>query len=83
MLGVSVVGNLCVGGNATYTNNNSFSEMQDVIDQCIQESLVTEINSSDTYCLMIDESNDVTINKKLVVYAKKVSATAVLNILSC
>ena len=36
--------------------------------QCIQESLVTEINSSDAYGLMVDESTDVTSTEKLVVY---------------
>ena len=73
MLGLSVVGNLCVGGNAKYTHHSSFSDMQDVIDECIQQSIITEINSSDAYGLMIDESTDVTITKKLVVYAKIVS----------
>ena len=43
------------------------------IDQCIQESIVTENSSSDAYGLMVDESTDVTITKKLVIYAKIVS----------
>ena len=69
MLGLSVAGNLCVGGNATYTHHSSFSEMPDVIDECIQQSL----KSIRAYGLMIDESTDVTITKRLVVYAKIVS----------
>ena len=70
MLGLSVVGKLCVGGNATYTHHSSFSEMQDVINECIQDLVVTELNFCDAYGLMVDKSTDVTITKKLVLNAK-------------
>ena len=47
--------------------------MQDVIDECIQSSIVEQIRSCSAYGLMVDESTDVTITKKLVIYVKIVN----------
>ena len=73
MLGTSDIGNLNVGANATYTHHSSVAEMQDVIDECIQSSIVEQIRSCSAYGLMVDESTDVTITKKLVIYVKIVN----------
>ena len=72
LTGVNCLENLHVGANATYMHHDSFSKMQDAIDQCIHETTVDKLCTCDAYGLIVDESTDISITKKLVLYARVV-----------
>ena len=63
--GVQCLENLHVGSNATYMHHDSFTQMQDTIDQCLQDATVEKLHACDAYGLIVDESTDVAITKSL------------------
>ena len=71
--GVQCLENLHVGANATYMHHDSFTQMQDATDQCLQDATVEKLHVCDAYGLIVDESTDVAITKKLVLYARVVN----------
>ena len=68
--GVKCLENLHVGTNATYMHHNSFTTMQDAIDKCLQHDAVEKLLTCDAYGLITDESTDIAVTKKLVLYAR-------------
>ena len=62
-----------MGDNATYIHHDSFTQMQDATDQCLQDATVEKLHVCDAYGLIVDESTDVAITKKLVLYARVVN----------
>ena len=54
-------------------HHDIFTRMQDVIDQCLQDATVEKLHACDAYGLIVDESTDVAITKKLVLYARVVN----------
>lgn len=54
-------GNLQLAANDTYMHHDSFTKMQDAIDQCVQESTVDKLPFCDAYGLIVDESTDISI----------------------
>jgi hypothetical protein len=70
--GVTCLENLHVGANATYMHHDSFTKMQDVIDECLHDATVEKLHACDAYCLIADESTDIAVTKKLVVYVRVV-----------
>ena len=61
-----------MGDNATYIHHDSFTQMQDATDQCLQDATVEKLHACNTYGLIV-ESRDVAITKKLVLYARVVN----------
>ena len=72
LLKLSGVKCLRVGANATYMHHDSFTKMQDVIDECLHDATVEKLHACDAYGLIADESTDIAVTKKLVVYARVV-----------
>ena len=54
--GVQCLENLHVGANATYMHHDSFTQMQDATDQCLQDATVEKVHACDAYGLIVDES---------------------------
>ena len=68
--GCEAVEKLSVGGNAAYTSRSSAEEFQECLAEEIEGRLLGEIRSAPMYCIMIDESTDISINKHMMVFAR-------------
>ena len=53
-----------------YTNNNSGNEFLISIGNVIEENLFSELNISEYWTMMIDESNSISDDKHLIIVAK-------------
>ena len=62
--------NLYSGDNASYQSDRAVEEFQDAICRVIDKDLKEKVSSSNIVSLMYDESDDITVNKKLVVLAR-------------
>ena len=62
--------NLYSGDNASYQSDRAAEEFQDAICRVIEKDLKEKVSSSNIVSLMCDESDDITVNKKLVVFAR-------------
>lgn len=58
------------GDNATYQSGRAAEDFQDAICQVIETDLKQKIASSNVVSLMCDESDDISVQKKLVVYVR-------------
>ena len=63
---------LTKSGNATYKSHGIVSDMQDSITSVIWKQIEKKLSDSDFISLMIDESCDITVMKKLCIYARLV-----------
>ena len=65
--------NLYSGDNASYQSDRAAEEFQDAICRVIEKDLKEKVLYSNIVFLMCDESDDITVNKKLVVFARFIS----------
>ena len=65
--------NLTVGKNASYDSVQSAKEFQSVIAENIQSGITEKLQKSSFVSVMADESTDIAVSKKLVIYAKLIS----------
>lgn len=65
-----ILAHLSVGKNAQYTSHRVADEFLDVMVADIEDVLVSKVNRSPAYCLMTDESTDVSNRKHLVFCVK-------------
>ena len=54
----------------TYTSNESINKMQKAIALVILEDTKDSLKNSSFFSVMIDESTDLSVSKKLIVYVK-------------
>ena len=67
-----------------YTSEEVKTEMLNAINQILEEKVDSDINNSEFIGLIIDESTDVTVHKKLNVYVKCLSENkAVIHFMDC
>ena len=67
-----------------YSSEEAKTEILDSINETLEEKVDSDINDSEFIGLIIDESTDVTINKKLNVYVKCLSDNqSVIHFLDC
>ena len=69
--GIECLENLKVGANV-YMHHDSCTKMQDAIDECLQDDAVEKLLTCDAYGLIVNESTDIAVAKKLVLYARVV-----------
>jgi len=64
--------NLIKNGTVKYSHTQSVQEMQDCISKVIDEQILEEMLSSESngYSLMLDESTDIAVVKKLLLYSR-------------
>ncbi|XP_060568155.1 zinc finger protein 862-like [Ruditapes philippinarum] len=60
-------------GTATYCSDSAAEEMQDAMASVLQDSLDDKLSSSPFVSKMLDESCDISVKKKLLLYAKSVN----------
>lgn len=65
--------NLTVGKNASYDSVQSAKEFQSVIAENIQSEITEKLQKSSFVSVMAEESTDIAVSKKLVIYAKLIS----------
>ncbi len=66
------LGNLEQGKNATYSSRTTANEMLEAITDTIEKEVNRKIQKSMFYSVVIDESTDIKVTKKLVIFAKTV-----------
>lgn len=59
-----------VGENATYMSDTAAYEMIDCIAEVVRKQTMNKVQSSPTISILTDESTDLTVDKKLVLYAR-------------
>jgi len=69
-MGIAELSHISSGKNATYTSHHIMEEMQDAIAKVITKQIDERITNSPFVTILVDESTDITINKKLCVYAR-------------
>lgn len=62
----------CSDAFAFYKNPEIVSEMESVLAKCVEDNLIEELNDSRTpfIRLMLDKTCDISIEKKLAIYAR-------------
>ena len=65
--------NLTAAKNATYDSVQSAKDFQSVIAESIQSEITEKLQKSSFVSVMTDESTDISVSKKLVIYAKLTS----------
>ena len=74
-MGVAELANLSGGSNATYTSHHILEDFQDSIAQVITESINLKIANSPFITVLVDESTDITVLKKLCIYFQIMNTT--------
>ncbi len=67
--------NLSVAGNASYMSDVAANEMIDAMSHVIQQNTDEMLKASPTLSILADESTDLTVDKKLVLYGRVVDPT--------
>ncbi|XP_077988181.1 zinc finger protein 862-like [Glandiceps talaboti] len=66
--GVDTLDTLKISQNATYTSRETADGMQDAIGSIIKKQIVSQLRQSEFISVLSDESTDVSVVKKLVMY---------------
>ena len=61
-------------GSASYTSAQSASEMQDAIANVLKDDVNNKLVASPYIPILLDESCDISVTKKLLIYAKSISS---------
>ena len=61
-------------GSASYTSAQSASEMQDAIANVLKDDVNNKLVASPYISILLDESCDISVTKKLLIYAKTISS---------
>ncbi len=70
LLGVNVKSRIQIAINALYTSDKSVQEMISVISEVIEVRILDEMEKSNHFSLMIDESTDCTVTEHLVLHGR-------------
>ena len=70
MQGCKDIENLNVAKNASYNSVQTAKDFQSVIAECIQDEITEKLHKSPFVTVMADESTDIAVSKKLLIYAK-------------
>lgn len=70
MQGCKDIENLNVAKNASYNSVQTAKDFQSVIAECIQDEITEKLHKSPFVSVMADESTDIAVSKKLLIYAK-------------
>ena len=73
MQGCTALQNLEQGRNATYLSPQAADEILDCIVDAITADINQELQKSKYISVLIDESTDITVSKKLIIYGKTVN----------
>ena len=65
---------LSIAKNATHASLATASEVVTAISDCISDSVIDRMKESSCVALLCDESSDISVTGKLIVYAKMVDA---------
>ena len=66
--------NGCSDASAFYKKPEIVSEMESVLAKCIGDNLIKELNDSHTPFIGLDKTRDISIEKKLAIYARYVNS---------
>ena len=61
---------MSVGENATYTSLTASNDMVEAMAESLRQGVYDKVRASPAVSLLADESTDITVSKKLVVYAR-------------
>ena len=70
---------LNVGWNPTYTSPQIIAEFLEVIDGLVLEDVLGDMRGNSVFSIMVDESANVSVKKKLVLYVRAVMGGKVNN----
>nr|XP_006820028.1 PREDICTED: uncharacterized protein LOC102809342 [Saccoglossus kowalevskii] len=71
--GCEHVGNLQVGGNATYQSSTTAEDLQQTISDVITTKVSKRIQSCVMFSILTDESTDISVTGRLVLYIRMVN----------
>ena len=77
LLGCDYLRELCLGKNAQYTSEQIISELLQCLGLVIEEKIILEMQSSDSFALMTDESTDIAVLKQLVLVGRYLTDSGV------
>ena len=72
-IGVEALSSLGVGGNASYDSTRTAEEFIESFSDVLAQELCKKIKASKFLSLIADESTDIAVNKKLVLYEKLIA----------
>ena len=76
-LGCEYLNDLQVGRNVHYTSQGSIQKIVQCLSKAVQDPIVSAIQDSSLFTILIDETTDVTVKKQLIMYCRFVDpATA-------
>ena len=81
--GCEDLAHLSAGGNCTYTSRTTAQSFLEAFSDVIEEELLQQLKGSSYLSLLIDESTDLTITKKLIMYVRFISKGRVLTRFLC
>jgi len=68
--GCESLSNLDIGKNATYSSRATADEFQEIIASIVEKDLIEKIKASKFVSILMDESTDISVTKKMVVYIR-------------
>jgi len=74
LLGVNIKDKISIAKNATYTSDKTIQEMVFVISEVIEQKILNEINKSEHFALMFDETTDCSTTKQLAIHGRFIHA---------
>ena len=69
-IGCEYLHELSLGGNAQYNSEQTVAELLHCLSQAIEEKILFDLQSSEFFSLMTDESTDISVLKQLVLVGK-------------
>ena len=70
LLGCDYLQELNVGRNAQYTSEQSIAELLQCLSQVLEEQITRDLQSSEFFPVMTDESTDIAVMKQLVLVGR-------------
>ena len=70
LLGCNYLHELNIGRNAQYTSEQSIAELLQCLSQVLEEQILRDLQSSDFFSLMTDESTDIAVMKQLMLVGR-------------
>ena len=74
LLGINIKDKISIAKNATYMSDKTNQEMVFIISEVIEQKILNEMNRSEHFALMIDETTDCTTTEQMTIHGRFIHA---------
>ena len=76
LLGINIKDKISIAKNATYMSDKTIQEMVFIISEVIEQKILNEMNRSEHFALMFDETTDCTTTEQMAIHGRFIHANS-------